>query len=71
LFEHQPDLISRASYNVKSSVPIGVFPVFVTALKKGRKVPLTEENVDPISVLAKEFSAEEVLSECAANFSSR
>jgi uncharacterized coiled-coil protein SlyX len=65
LFEHQRDLFDATSYQVQSAVPLGVFEIFVEALETGAKVPVTKENAGPISVLAKEFWLEDLLSECS------
>jgi uncharacterized coiled-coil protein SlyX len=47
-------------------VPLELFEVFVEALKTGTKVPVTKDNVGAISLLAKEFWLEDLLSECSA-----
>jgi hypothetical protein len=51
LFEHQRDLFNATSYEVKSSVPLEIFEVFVEALKTGTKVAVTKENASAISLL--------------------
>jgi hypothetical protein len=61
LFEHQPELVTKASYEVQSSVPIEVFELFVKALGTGQKPPVTQENARDISLLAKEFWLEDLL----------
>jgi uncharacterized coiled-coil protein SlyX len=66
LFEHQPDLFNATSYEVQSSVPLGVFEVFVESLKTGTRVAITKENASAISLLAKEFWVEDLLAECSA-----
>jgi hypothetical protein len=66
LFEHHPELVSKASYVVQSSVPPGTFEVFVKALEAGTKVPVTKDNAGHISLLAKEFSLVDLLAECSA-----
>jgi hypothetical protein len=66
LFEHQRDLFDATSYVVQSSVPVEVFELFVKALETGEKVPVTKENAGSISLLAKEFWLEDLLSECSA-----
>jgi uncharacterized coiled-coil protein SlyX len=66
LFEHQRDLFDATSYEVQSSVPLGVFHVFVDSLKTGTKVSVTKDNASAISLLAKEFWLEDLLSECSA-----
>jgi uncharacterized coiled-coil protein SlyX len=66
LFEHKRDLFDATSYEVQSSVPLGIFQVFAEALKTGTQVPVTKETADAISLLAKEFWLEDLLSECSA-----
>jgi hypothetical protein len=66
LFEHQLDLFDATSYEVQSSVPVGIFELFVDSLETGAKVAITKENADAISVLAKEFWLGDLLSECSA-----
>jgi uncharacterized coiled-coil protein SlyX len=66
LFEHQPDLFDATSYEDQSSVPLGVFEVFARSLETGTKVAVTKENASAISILAKEFWLEDLLSECFA-----
>jgi hypothetical protein len=66
LFEHQRGLFDATSYEVQSSVPLGIFEIFVEALKTGTKVAVTKENAGAISLLAKEFWLEDLLSECSA-----
>jgi hypothetical protein len=66
LFEHQRDLFDATSYEVQSSVPLKTFEIFVDALETGTKVAVTKENVGAISLLAKEFWLEDLLSECSA-----
>jgi hypothetical protein len=66
LFEHHPELVTKSSYEVQSSVPIDLFQAFVKALETGTKVPVTKENAYAISPLAKEFWLEDLLSECSA-----
>jgi hypothetical protein len=44
LFEHQRDLFDATCYKVQSSVPLGIFEIFVKALETDGKVPLTKEN---------------------------
>jgi uncharacterized coiled-coil protein SlyX len=65
LFEHQRDLFNTTSYEVQSTVPLGIFEVFVESLKTGRKVAVTRENAGAIFRLAKEFWLEDLLSECS------
>jgi hypothetical protein len=66
LFEHHPEFITATSYKVQSSVPLEVFRVFVKALATGAKVSITNDNSGAISILAKEFWLEDLLSECVA-----
>jgi hypothetical protein len=66
LFEHRPKFVTSTSYEVHSSVPVEIFEVFVKALETGGKVPITKENSGSISVLAKEFYLEDLLSDCSA-----
>jgi uncharacterized coiled-coil protein SlyX len=66
LFEHHRDLIDATSYEVESSVPLDIFEVFVNSLETGTKVTVTKENAGAISVLAKEFYLDELLSECSS-----
>jgi hypothetical protein len=65
LFEHQRDLLDATSSKVQSSVPVEIFELFVKALEKGTKVRVAKENAGSISVLAKEFWLEDLLSECS------
>jgi hypothetical protein len=69
-FNHPPDLMTAASYDVKSTVRREIFQVFVKALGTGSKVPVTKQNVVSISLLTKEFWLEELFSECSALISS-
>jgi hypothetical protein len=62
-FDHHPDLMGSTSYAVQSSVPLDVFQAFVTAVTTGAKIPLTRANADSLSLLAREFSLEHLLSE--------
>jgi hypothetical protein len=62
-FNHHPDLNTATSYDVKSNVQPEIFEVFVTALATGAKVSVTNENMASISLLAKEFWFEELVSE--------
>jgi hypothetical protein len=66
LFEHHRDLFDATSYEVQSSVPVGVFEIFVAALETGTKVVVTKENAGAISLLATEFWLADLLSECSA-----
>jgi hypothetical protein len=66
LFEHQRDLFDAASYEVQSSVPLGIFEVFARSPETGTKVAVTKENAGAILLLAKEFWLEDLLSECSA-----
>jgi hypothetical protein len=66
LFEHQRGLFDATAYDVQSSVPLEIFELFVKALQTGGKVPVSKENSSAISLLAKEFWLEELLSECSA-----
>jgi hypothetical protein len=66
LFEHQRDLFDATSYKVQSSVPVEIFELFVKALETGTQIRVTKENAGAISVLAKEFWLEDLLSECSA-----
>jgi hypothetical protein len=66
LFEHHTDLMAATSYTVQSAVPLEIFEIFVNSLKAGTKVAVTIQNADAISLLAKEFCFEELLSECSA-----
>jgi uncharacterized coiled-coil protein SlyX len=66
LFERHPEFVAESSYQIQSSVPLEIFEVFVKALESGGKFPVTKENADAISLLAKEFWLEDLLSECSA-----
>jgi uncharacterized coiled-coil protein SlyX len=66
LFEHQRGLFDATSYEVQCSVPLEIFELFVKALETSGKVPVTKENAGSISLLAKEFWLEDLLSECSA-----
>jgi hypothetical protein len=66
LFEHQRGLFDATSYVVQSTVPVDVFELFVKALETGGKVPVTKENAESISLLAKEFWLEDLISKCFA-----
>jgi hypothetical protein len=59
-------LFDATSYAVQSSVPLEIFEIFVEALKTGTKVAVTKENAAEVSLLAKEFWLEDLLSECSA-----
>jgi hypothetical protein len=65
-FEYYPHLIKTTSYEVRSRVPLEVFQVFVKSLETNTKVPITNDNVASISLLAREFCCEELLSECSS-----
>jgi hypothetical protein len=69
-FDQNPKLMTSKSYKVQSSVPLQTFQVFVKALETGSKFSVTKENAASISLLAKEFWFEELLSECSALMSS-
>jgi hypothetical protein len=66
LFEHQRDLFNAKSYEVQSTVPLEILEVFVETLMTGTKVAVTKDNAGAISLLAKEFWLEDLLSECSA-----
>jgi uncharacterized coiled-coil protein SlyX len=66
LFEHQRDLFDATSYEVQSSVPLGIFEIFADSLATGTKVAVTRENAGALSLLAKEFWLQELLSQCSA-----
>jgi hypothetical protein len=63
LFEHQRDLREATSYRVQSSVPLGIFEIFVHALQTGTTIPVTKENAGEITLLAKEFWVEDSLAD--------
>jgi hypothetical protein len=65
-FLRRPELFLATTYEVQSSVPLDIFEVFVTAVDRGAKVPVTKENASAISVLAQEFCLEDLVSECSA-----
>jgi hypothetical protein len=65
-FEHRPELITTECYEVQSSVPLEIFEAFVKTLETGENISVTDENADPISLLAKEFCLDELLSKCTA-----
>jgi hypothetical protein len=60
LFEHQQNLFDATSYEVQSSVPLGIFEVFVEALETGTQVRVTKENAGAISLHAKDFWHEDL-----------
>jgi hypothetical protein len=64
-FDHHPELIPKTSYVVKSRVSPEVFQIFANALATGTKVPITKENIPSISLLAREFSLEDLLSDAS------
>jgi hypothetical protein len=66
LFEHQHDLIDATSYGVQSSVPLDLFELFARSLEACEKVPVTKDNAGALSLLAKGFWFEDLLSECSA-----
>jgi hypothetical protein len=66
LVEHQTEFVAKASYEVQSSVPLGVFDVFARSLETGTKIAVAKENASAISLLAKELWLEDLLSECSA-----
>jgi predicted nucleic acid-binding Zn-ribbon protein len=47
-------------------VPLEIFELFLKALETGGKVRVTNDNASAISLLAKEFWLEDLLSECSA-----
>jgi hypothetical protein len=47
-------------------VPLEILQIFVKSLETNTKVPVTKENAGSVSLLAKEFWIEELLSECSA-----
>jgi uncharacterized coiled-coil protein SlyX len=63
LFEHQRGLFDAVSYGVQSSGPAETFQVFVKALETGGKVPVTIENAGAVSLLAKEFWRDHLITE--------
>jgi hypothetical protein len=65
LFEHQRGLFDATSYDVQSAVPIEIVELFVKALATGGRVPVTIENAGAVSLLAKEFWLEDLISECS------
>jgi hypothetical protein len=66
LFEHQPGLFDTTGYEVESSVSLEIFELFVKSLRTKAKFRVTKENAGAISLLAKEFWLENLLSECSA-----
>jgi hypothetical protein len=63
VFEHQRGLFDTRSYDLHSSVPLGIFQVFVRSVKTGIKVAGTKENAGVLSLLTKEFWLEDLLSD--------
>jgi hypothetical protein len=61
----QRNLSAATSYTVESSVPVAVFEAFVGALRTQRRVSVTKDNADSLSLLAKEFFDRGLLSECS------
>jgi hypothetical protein len=47
-------------------VPLEIFRVFARSLETGTKASVTKENAGAISLLAKKFWLEDLLSECSA-----
>jgi hypothetical protein len=66
LFEHHQELFPATSYAVQSSVPVGLFELFVTSLKTQTKISVTKGNAASLSLLAREFFLPELAAECAA-----
>jgi hypothetical protein len=66
LIDRHAELSAATTYDVQSSVPLDLFEVFVKALKKGSKIPVTSETAGPLSLLAEEFRFVELLSECSS-----
>jgi hypothetical protein len=65
IFEHQRNLFDATCYDVQSSVPVEFFALIVKAPETGTKVLVTTEKAGSISLLAKEFCLEDLLSECS------
>jgi hypothetical protein len=65
-FLHHPEMSTTTTYEVQSSVPLEIFEVFVKALETGRKILITKENANAVSVLVMEFWLEDLVSECFA-----
>jgi hypothetical protein len=66
LLDHRRDLMDAKSYKIRSSVPVSVFETFVDSLRSQTKPTATRENAASLSLLAKEFFLEELVSDCAA-----
>jgi uncharacterized coiled-coil protein SlyX len=66
MFEHHLELFHAATYPVQSSVPLDVFESFVHSLTTQTKLSVTKENAGSLSLLAKEFSFNDLAEECAA-----
>jgi regulator of replication initiation timing len=62
--DHRRDLLDAKTYKVESLVSVEVFEKFVDSLKNQTKILVTKENVESLSLLAKEFCFEELRSEC-------
>jgi hypothetical protein len=64
-FLHRPEMFVATTYEVQSSVTVEMLEVFAKALGTGTKVPLTKENAGALSLLARAFCLDELLSECS------
>jgi hypothetical protein len=66
LSEHQRGLFDTTRYYVHSSLPLGVFEVFARSVETETTVAVTKENAGALSLFAKEFWLEDLLSDCSA-----
>jgi hypothetical protein len=66
LFEHHRGLFDATSYEFQSAVRVGIFQVLARSVEAGTKVAVPKENAGALSLLAKEFWLEDLLSDCSA-----
>jgi hypothetical protein len=66
LFEQRQELITATSYKVQSRVPLEIFQVFAKCLEMGTRISFTQDTVRGLSLPAKEFYVDDLLSQCSA-----
>jgi hypothetical protein len=64
--EHHQELSEATSYAVQSSVPLGVFELFVDSLKAQERISVRRRHAASLSLLADEFFLPELAADCAA-----
>jgi hypothetical protein len=63
--DHRRDLLNAPGYTVQAPIPLDIFQAFVDSLRTQTKLPLTNANAVFLSLLAAEFTFEDLRSECA------